>query len=70
MDYVRVDCRSGHIYFRNDQKIPCYRDGQLSFLERSKNWIIFPVIRTKRLKELPVDKKLNYFYQKKLDNEN
>ena len=66
MDYVRVDEQDSYIYLENDtlakasdMQTPQYRAHEL-LNARPKWWYI----RIKRLSKLPLDKKVNVWYNK------
>ena len=68
MSYVRVDQEDKYIYFLND--IPIYYSyyGK-ELVDYRSNYLIqkkgrFPCIRMKRLPKLPLDKKVNVWYNK------
>ena len=64
-NYVRVDQIDKYIYFLNDT--PLYQNDRgmvyrSKYLLRSKGR--FPCIRMKQLSKLPIDKKVNVWYNK------
>ena len=66
MDYVRIDERDSYIYLENDtlakacnMRTPQYRAHEL--LNARPMW---GYIRFKRLSNLPIDKKVNVWYNK------
>lgn len=60
-DYVRVDQVDKYIYFLNDTFLynSVYRS---KYLLRAKG--NFPCVRMKRISKLPIDKKVNVWYNK------
>jgi hypothetical protein len=64
--YVRVDQADKYIYFLNDT--PLYYNTQGVMVYRSRYLLRskgrFPCIRMKHLSKLPVDKKVNVWYNK------
>lgn len=64
--YVRVDQADKYIYFLNDT--PLYHNTKGVMVYRSKYLLCskgrFPCIRMKHLSKLPVDKKVNVWYNK------
>lgn len=64
--YVRVDQTDKYIYFLNDTPLYHNANGVIvyrsQYLLRSKGR--FPCIRMKQLSTLPIDKKVNVWYNK------
>lgn len=63
--YVRVDQADKYIYFLNDTPLyhnVCGTVYRSKYLLRSKGR--FPCIRMKQLSKLPIDKKVNVWYNK------
>ena len=64
--YVRVDQADRYIYFLNDT--PLYYNNKTIVLYRSKYLMrskrSLPCIRMKQLSKLPIDKKVNVWYNK------
>ena len=65
--YVRVDQADKYIYFLNDTLLyynTCGAVYRSKYLLRSKGR--FPCIRMKQLSKLPLDKKVNVWYNKEV----
>ena len=60
--YVRVDQVDRYIYFLNDTPLPSGMMWRSKYLLRSEGRL--PCIRMKQLSKLPIDKKVNVWYNK------
>ena len=60
--YVRVDQTDRYIYFLNDTPLPSGTTWRSKYLLRSEGRL--PCIRMKQLSKLPIDKKVNVWYNK------